>query len=195
MDLTPWADTVKTLSGAIVGAAISLWIQSRTVEEQRRKDRLERIASLLYEADRVCINVRQLMADKAQFADYPAIDSIFTSRATEIDAAVAALGHHAQYLELTNNSLPLALRIVVLRATAGLLRDAASEHLGAPTSREATEVLDGRFEDFDDARDRLVRLVQPAVKARPDFSFSGVMRRVSKSPRWDAKPRRKPSKI
>lgn len=96
MDLTPWAGII----GAVVGAAIGFLAQRMNIAEQRRKDRLERIASLLQAADRVVEIGERLVESRIKAKSPggrpgPAEDSNFRE-------ALQDARHHYEYLILSS---------------------------------------------------------------------------------------------
>lgn len=185
MDWAPWTGVIGTIVGTFVGAGISIWSNRTTA----RRDRMERIAELLYEAERVRGGVKQLIADKLQAHLNSGLANLVVTRASEIDAALASVGRHAAYLELTEAPLELRFRIVVLQASTERLKAIATELIAGFDSEKD---LDFELEEFEKARDRLIQIARGPSRTHPvDFSFSGLMRRVSSNPRWDARPTRR----
>ncbi|MEZ2388229.1 hypothetical protein AB6813_01550 [bacterium RCC_150] len=185
MDWTPWTGVIGTIVGTFVGAGISIWSNRTTT----RRDRMERIAELLYEAERVRGGVKQLIADKLQGNLNSGLASLVITRASEIDAALASVGRHAAYLELTEAPLHLRFRILVLQSSTDRLKAIAAELIAGFDSEED---LDFELEEFEKARDRLIHVARGPARDRPSgISFSRLMRRFSSRPRWDAKPTRR----
>jgi hypothetical protein len=158
MDLTPWAGII----GAVVGAAIGFLAQRMNIAEQRRKDRLERIASLLQAADRV-VEIGERLVESRVKTKTVSIGGFSGSTEDAIfREALRDARHHYEYLilssagKLTRSMTPL-LKVVYD------LESAVEEREPTQALMISVKAVD---EDYQPAREILMRVANHRLPRR-----------------------------
>jgi len=156
VDFVPFVGII----GAVVGACIGLLGQGSNRKEQRRKDLLERIASLLKACDDVHLSARRLkrlvrLQNKEKAREV----------AGDLTAAIGEVGHQAQYLQLT---APYKIRVKVeelANASTDVSRAAdvwVHDNSGGPS--EDFKIAGQRYLEH---REALLEHVRPDIHRKP----------------------------
>jgi hypothetical protein len=145
--------------------------KNRKVQDQR--DRLDRIAALLEQADNVLTESESIRRLLPQGFAISATDALRSSK-EQLDEALRQTRHHCQYLELTSSGAVLELVREFIASTKRI-----ADVVSGPLDPERLDSLDERIRlsllEFHLDRDRLVRFARSDQTFEP--SWAPMLRR------------------